>query len=40
MKKKVKAKISGNLSGISCGGFSRIKDDEVSYERELLAIMG
>lgn len=36
----MKDKIPANLSGISCGGLCRIKDDEVSYEGELLGIMG
>lgn len=29
-----------NLLGISCGGFCRIKADEVSYQTEILGIMG
>lgn len=36
----MKDKIGASLLGISCGGFRRIKADEVSCERELLGIMG
>lgn len=36
----MKDKISVDLSGISCGGFCRIKNDEVCCEMELLGLMG